>query len=368
MNRYKISESIVFFFKNGNFILDEYKIHNQKSINTNFIPLLEYLSIWRNEKDIIHYMNKNSFDTNILKVLVREGIVKKNLENELPYFKNWGKAVEYYHFNTKINENEQFENVYVEQNRIDDINVQQPNIVKNYNSTKIELPEPLINEASKNLINSLLDRETIRSFDENYILPLNVFSTILFLSFGGILYANPNSGSKGIYKTSPSGGGRSSIETYVIVHNVEGLDSGIYNYNVSEHSLYLINKGNFKKEAQFISGDQVHAKTCNFIVIYTSVLERIAWKYSTFRAYKAVYTDVGHLSQTLYLLANNYSLGAFYLGAVRDESIEKLLNISIDDEAILGISGVGMPISEENYSGRFIRKDYDYWRDKYEKN
>ena len=40
-------------------------------------------------------------------------------------------------------------------------------------------------------------------------------------------------------RTVPSGGGMHPFETYLAVHNVTGLESGIYRYQAIKHKLFM---------------------------------------------------------------------------------------------------------------------------------
>jgi SagB-type dehydrogenase family enzyme len=71
------------------------------------------------------------------------------------------------------------------------------------------------------------------------------------------------------------------------------------------------------------------------------VLARSMWKYSTPRTYRMLHLDVGHLSQTFYLLASALGLGMTFTAAIRDERLEDLLGIDAAQELVMGCSVVG---------------------------
>jgi hypothetical protein len=49
-------------------------------------------------------------------------------------------------------------------------------------------------------------------------------------------------------RTAPSSGALYPIETYLIMHNVEGLESGIYHYAVEHHGLHQVRTGDFRRD------------------------------------------------------------------------------------------------------------------------
>src|SRR5690625_6598149 len=104
-----------------------------------------------------------------------------------------------------------------------------------------------------------------------------------------------------------------------------------------------------------IAGDQVHVGWPAASVIYTSVLQRVAWKYKTSRGYKAIYMDVGLLSQIFYLVSNWMILGAFFVGALREEVVENFLGIIQFKEIVLGASGMGLLKRNDIEKGKFVR-------------
>jgi SagB-type dehydrogenase family enzyme len=75
------------------------------------------------------------------------------------------------------------------------------------------------------------------------------------------------------------------------------------------------------------------------------VLERSTWKYSTPRTYRMLHLDVGHLSQTVYLLAAALGLGLTFTAAIQDEKLEEFLGIDSAHELVMGCSVIGLPIS-----------------------
>jgi SagB-type dehydrogenase family enzyme len=78
-------------------------------------------------------------------------------------------------------------------------------------------------------------------------------------------------------------------------------------------------------------------------VFFTCVLARSMWKYSTPRTYRMLHVDVGHLSQTVYLLAAALGLGVTFTAAIQDERLEDLLGVDPAYELVMGCSVIGIP-------------------------
>ena len=145
------------------------------------------------------------------------------------------------------------------------------------------------------------------------------------------------------FKTSPSGGGRHPTEIYLHAHGVTGLPAGLYHLNARRDELELIGPPQPPDALVRLLGDQDWVADSGCLVFFTSVLARSTWKYSTPRTYRMLHLDVGHLSQTVYLLAAALGLGVTFTAAIRDEKLEDLLGIDAADELVMGCSVIGTP-------------------------
>src|SRR6185295_20068833 len=112
-------------------------------------------------------------------------------------------------------------------------------------------------------------------------------------------------------KTSPSGGSLHGAEVYPIVMNVEGIERGVYHYSVRRHGLELLSREDPRAWLPAAASGQAWIADAAVAFLSTSLLDRMAWKYQAPRALRAVLLDIGHLSQTLYLVATSLGLGAF---------------------------------------------------------
>ncbi|MBE1462216.1 nitroreductase family protein [Kibdelosporangium phytohabitans] len=78
------------------------------------------------------------------------------------------------------------------------------------------------------------------------------------------------------------------------------------------------------------------------MLFYTSVFGRNQWKYSNIaRSYRVLLLDVGHLSQTVYLVTTALGLGMTFTAACRDEIIEEPLGFDAATEAVMGCAAIG---------------------------
>jgi SagB-type dehydrogenase family enzyme len=143
------------------------------------------------------------------------------------------------------------------------------------------------------------------------------------------------------FKTSPSGGGRHPTEIYLHAHRVTGLEPGFYHLNTARDELELIGPPQTPDALVQLLGDQDWVADSDCLVFFTCVLARSMWKYSTPRTYRMLHLDVGHLSQTFYLLASALGLGMTFTAAIRDERLEDFLGIDAAHELVMGCSVIG---------------------------
>jgi SagB-type dehydrogenase family enzyme len=207
-----------------------------------------------------------------------------------------------------------------------------------------ELPIP---SGNGRLFELLMNRKTVRIFDEANPMTAQELSTVLYFTYGSQGYAHLLPGLVGLRKTSPSGGSLHPIEAYPLVLNVEGVEPGLYHYNVESHSLELMrpmDRAEAQARAECFALGQSYFRTAHVMFILTARWYRNFWKYrNAQKSYKVIHMDAGHLSQTLYLVCTELGLGAFFTGALNDVNIEQELGIDPLEEGVLGISGCGRP-------------------------
>ncbi|WP_394265024.1 putative peptide maturation dehydrogenase [Bergeyella zoohelcum] len=214
----------------------------------------------------------------------------------------------------------------------------------------------------------LLQRKTTRNFDKKLKLSFEKLSTILKYTFGvhGIrsLY---ESNIQSVKKTSPSGGGLHSTEVYILVMRVEGLECGLYHYNVNDDNLYLIKKYTeeeaIKKAYQFTAG-QEYCTDSSVLFFMSHRFYRNYWKYrKNTAAYSVLLREAGHLSQNIYLIATKLDLGVF-TAAINHYNIEEELGLKAFEQGITAMVGIGVkdenpPLRIEPIFEEFVADDTD---------
>lgn len=195
------------------------------------------------------------------------------------------------------------------------------------------------------LYEALARRRTSRAFDEGAALSEAELATILYEVYGCRGYAPFGEGMAMLHKTSPSGGALHPIEVFPLLIRVEGMTPGLYHYNVERHSLELIEPMAAEEAVatarEFTSGQGYFARAAALFVLVAR-FDRRFWRYrNQQRAYGVLLMEVGHLSQTFYLVCADQELGAFFTAAINAKNIDERLGLDGFSEGALAISGCG---------------------------
>lgn len=134
------------------------------------------------------------------------------------------------------------------------------------------------------------------------------------------------------------------IETYVVVHEVEGLEPGCYRYDPEAHSLLQVRFTALRREAHHLALGQALAASCAAIVVHAAQLDLAVARLGD-RAYRHLHLDAGHLGQRLNLAAIALELGASGIGGFFDDEVNDLLGLP-PSEAVLYLTTLGVPDHE----------------------
>ncbi len=179
-------------------------------------------------------------------------------------------------------------------------------------------------------------RRSLRNF-KNISIRKDILSQLLW-AIQGITHE-----SEGFeFRASPSAGALYPIETYLVIHNVEDVEPGIYHYGVQNHELEQLKKGDFRDVVARAALDQDMAYSASAVFIWTAVFQRSKWKYDQ-RAYRYIYLDAGHIAQNLALAAVSLDLGTCQIGALYDEEVNALIGADGENESVFYMSTVGRP-------------------------
>jgi putative peptide maturation dehydrogenase len=184
-------------------------------------------------------------------------------------------------------------------------------------------------------------RRTARSFAATSPVTADELATLLRSVWGVYATAPLALGDVALHKTSPSGGGLHPVEVYPLVRRVDGVEPGLYHYRTGDHELERLGPlgdGLLERATAgqwyFADADVAFAMTARFV--------RSFWKYRRHaKAFRALFLDAGHLSQTFYLVCTQLGLGPFVTAAIDDGELARVLDLDPLVEAPLAVCGCG---------------------------
>jgi len=215
---------------------------------------------------------------------------------------------------------------------------------KIYPSAKSFSISDIIAESDDSFTRTLLARKSTRSFSSKGF-EREDLSRLLSISFG-----QRNHSENPALRTYASAGGRYPVEVYVAIFASEGLEKGIYHYNVRDNTLELIKKGGYEDEikAFYLNQDEIIPTGYPCLVLFSMVFERTMQKYGE-RGYRFILIDSGHMGQNLYLVATHMGMGVVALGAGagNDNKLDEIIGLESSEENIFYSFAVGYPCESE---------------------
>ncbi|WP_406660401.1 SagB/ThcOx family dehydrogenase [Methanolobus sp. ZRKC3] len=201
----------------------------------------------------------------------------------------------------------------------------------------IDLPEPAEVDVRKiDLREAIEGRSSFRDFSQE-ALSLGELSYLLWCTQG----VRELMGNAATLRNVPSAGARHSIETYMLINNVEGLEEGLYLFLPIEHKLAKIKTGPVVAENIMAAClDQNFIGTSAVTFIWTAVIYRMKWRYGE-RGYRYINLDAGHVCQNLYLSTQSIDCGVCAIGAFFDDELNAVLGVDGEDEFAIYIATLG---------------------------
>ncbi|MGN9907638.1 SagB family peptide dehydrogenase [Phytohabitans sp. LJ34] len=350
--RVRVSRLVAFWWRDGQLICDDPVRHRQLALTPEAERRLRSYARWADLADG-DALARRLLDAG---VLIAEGSPEHALEERLGAWRAMGPAATHYHLASRTQAGDSFRTAVEDAAvlRAKAVRTPQPSPVKEYAGPRVPLPD---GELPAEPFGAVLEgRRSTRWFDAERPMSVVDFATLLRWTAGVRHEVDVPGLGPTLLKTTPSGGARHPIEVYPVVRAVDGLAPGVYHYASREHALSRLTAAPVDADTlQAWCGGQPHASSAACLLLYTAVPERTTWKYASSRAYRALLLDLGHLSQTVYLVAAALRLGVFFTAATRDAMVEEALGLSWTDEVFLGVTGVGVPHPAERDRQRAMR-------------
>lgn len=211
---------------------------------------------------------------------------------------------------------------------------QAPELYKRYPGAPVlALPPPVL-EGGQPTSRAIASRRSVRTYAPTPMTQAQL-SRILFLTSG--ISAGLHGSAR---RTAPSSGALYPIEVYPVVHDVEGLERGVYHYAYREHALELVRPADLRAHVVEQGLGQEFLGRCGAVLFLTMILQRMRPKYQD-RSYRYGLLEAGHLGENAYLAATDLGLGACGVGAFMDDQINAMLGVDGVEEAVVYMLAVG---------------------------
>jgi len=193
----------------------------------------------------------------------------------------------------------------------------QPSVYKKYPQAEtVPFPRDLVLPRAD--ARQVLTGEPART-DQPPSLPL--LADLLFLAYG--FSARVEHGPETfLYRSAPSAGALYPTEIYLAAQGVEGLDDGLYHYNIMDFALERLAAGS--------PPGQVPA------LVLTGLFFRSAWKYRD-RAFRYCLLDAGHVAENLALVGRVLGCSGEFSADFDDKALNAYLGLDPDREAALAL-------------------------------
>jgi len=180
----------------------------------------------------------------------------------------------------------------------------------------IKLPDP-IKTGGKPLMEALQERQSVREFSEKE-LTWQQISDLLWAANG----INRSESGK---RTAPTAMNDQEIDIYI------SLKSGIYLYDAVNNILKVIKAGDYRSDM----GKQKFVGTAPLVLVYVADYARMSIILT--KKHKDFYsaTDVGFVSQNVYLYAASENMATVVLGWINKSSISKIMGLKKSQHVLL---------------------------------
>ncbi|HTY08140.1 MAG TPA: SagB/ThcOx family dehydrogenase [Candidatus Edwardsbacteria bacterium] len=202
----------------------------------------------------------------------------------------------------------------------------------------VELPKP---DRSTVINNSLYDciagRQSRRKYKEHPLSQAEL-SYLLWATQGVRRVSNDG---RMTMRTVPSAGSMHPFETYVAVHNVDGVKPGLYRYQAADHRLAFLRQIKDQQDAIGRANlGQSFVGHCAATFFWAAAPYKTEWRYVTESA-KLILLDAGHVCQNFYLACESIGCGTCGIGAYDQDMVDKLLKLDRKRELVVYLAPVG---------------------------
>lgn len=231
--------------------------------------------------------------------------------------------------------------------------IAQPDMVKKATEGKKIIKLPKVNPKTdilheSNIEQCISNRKSRRKFEDKQI-TIEELSFLLWTTQGIKDTIDKDGRLAATFRTVPSGGARHAFETYLLISNVNTIETGIYRYLPLSHELQLIanTEEDFMHDVVKALANQNWAFKAGVVFVWAAIPFRAEWRFDML-AHKMMLLDAGHICQNLYLACESMKLGTCAIAIYDQEKIDKMLQLDGENEFSVYIAPVGKIANDDS--------------------
>lgn len=124
----------------------------------------------------------------------------------------------------------------------------------------------------------------------------------------------------------PTGGGVNTLRSYVFTRAIEGIEPGVFRYDPDAHRLDKVSDAGLSLLCDVVLDGVDWIESAAFVLLITAEITKARPAYRN--RYQMALIEAGHLAQNFLLLAEALELAACELGAIAEDPLLALLNVT----------------------------------------
>ena len=163
---------------------------------------------------------------------------------------------------------------------------------------------------------------------------LSALGDLLASAYGAVALDEVNNRMKFLRRSVPSAGGLFPLEVYAFLRRTEGLEDGLYHYDVLGHSLQLMRRGDLFSSLEPALYTYSFIRDANLVICFAAVFRRTQKKYGP-RGYRYILLEAGHCGQNFCLKAAELGLSTLCMGGFVDSRLNMMLGLQQKEEGVV---------------------------------
>ncbi len=140
----------------------------------------------------------------------------------------------------------------------------------------------------------------------------------------------------------PDGPHMALVRPFWIVHDVLGLESGVWYYHPPNDRWAMLARGNYRIDASYLCCERPLAAHASAVCFMAANLGQLMLNAGP-DLYRLAHLEAGIAAQRIYLGANSLSLGCALLGDFYDDEVRKFLGLAHSGWEVIHAAAIGVP-------------------------